>query len=158
MSETLRAVCLSLFYAAGGTERGRECSAALPCPSPKEPSLRPHRCLSRVLCVDPGRFPSPHTGIYTDFALGAAKTFRPSSGAHTQTYHRAGVGAAVTSLCGDPPDRNAFPLWDVWASPWTTRGRSVWNLSVCGKASRVALKQCRYMSQSIGHSSGMPNT
>ena len=32
--------CLS-FYAAGEAERGRECSSALPCPSLREPSLRP---------------------------------------------------------------------------------------------------------------------
>ena len=45
----------------------------------------------------------------------------------------------MTSLCGDPPDRNAFLLWDVWAFPWTTHGRSVWSSSVCGKISRAAL-------------------
>ena len=54
---------------------------------------------------------------------------------HADTYsrHRAGVRATVTSLCGEPPDRNAFPLWDVWALPWTTRGRSVYIACFSGR-------------------------
>ena len=62
---------------------------------------------------------------------------------HADTYsrHRAGVSATVTSLCGKPSDRYAFPLWDVWDLPWTTRGRSVWAWRHCpcvGKICHVA--------------------
>ena len=49
------------------------------------------------------------------------------------------------SLCGKPPDRNAFPLWDVWDLPWTTRGRSVWARRHCpcvGKICHVARSPC----------------
>ena len=57
----------------------------------------------------------------------------------------------MTSLCGDPPDRNAFPLWDVWASPWTTRGRSVWNLSKWHLARLASgpLKPCRHVQHPV---------
>ena len=66
---------------------------------------------------------------------------------HADTYsrHRAGVRATVTSLCGKPPDRYAFPLWDVWDLPWTTRGRSVWAWRHCpcvGKICHVARSPC----------------
>ena len=51
----------------------------------------------------------------------------------------------MTSLCGLPPDRYAFPLWDVWDLPWTTRGRSVWAWRHCpcvGKICHVARSPC----------------
>ena len=130
----LTCVLVSLFCVTGETERGLrvQLCAALPVPKgksaqpPSQPTVSP-------LCVGPGRLPSPHTEEYTVYAREAAKTFSLGSRAHTNFSCMAGVRTSARRLCGCPSDWNAFPLWDMWASPWTTLGRSLWNLSVCGR-------------------------
>ena len=68
------------------------------------------------------------------YAREAAKTF--SLGTHALLVWPVS-GPVRENPVAIHPIGSPFP-WEMWASPWTTLGRSLWNSSVCGKISRVA--------------------
>ena len=118
-------VCLSLLARRGRLSAVE--SAALRCPASPKGNRRsgPVAAFPDSFVCGSRAFALPtHTGVCSVHARGAAKTFRPRSRAHTWTHHRAGVRATVTSLCGDPPDRNASPVGCVGLAP--DHPRKVW--------------------------------